>query len=270
MIITVVTPTLNGMPYLKDCIASVKKNRSPDYEIDHVIVDGGSTDGTLELAEREGLRILTGKDKGIFDAINKGSFNSKGDLLGFLGSDDLMLDGALATIARAHRQSSRRWIVGGIVWIDKNGNYLGELKAPPSWMSARMHVCLDWNPIMHMATYFTRELFEELQGFNIEYKDGGDFDMFARALAKEPYERVGQQIVCFRRTGSNNSMLYWERSQKDSLEVKRQFGPKSPSERTFWKYLLKAWLNGVNPSWSTRKASASLMWRFGLNTERYF
>jgi glycosyltransferase involved in cell wall biosynthesis len=270
MIITVVTPTLNGMPYLKDCIASVKKNQSPDYEIDHVIVDGGSTDGTLELAEREGLRILTGKDKGIFDAINKGSFNSKGDLLGFLGSDDLMLEGALQTIARAHRQSNRRWIVGGIVWIDKHGNYLGELKAPPSWMSARMHVCLDWNPIMHMATYFTRDLFEELQGFNIEYKDGGDFDMFARALAKEPYERVRQQIVCFRRTGSNNSMLHWQRSQNDSVAVKRQFGPKSPSERIFWKYFLKAWLNGINPSWSTRKARTSLMWRLGFNAERYF
>jgi glycosyltransferase involved in cell wall biosynthesis len=270
MIITIVTPTLNGMPYLRDCIASVKKNQSADYTIDHVIVDGGSTDGTLELAEAEGLRILTGKDKGIFDAINKGSFNSKGDLLGFIGSDDLMLEGALETVARAHRQSKSRWIVGGIVWIDKHGNYLGELKAPPSWMSARMHVCLDWNPIMHMATYFTRDLFEELQGFNIQYKDGGDFDMFARALAKEPYERVGQQIVCFRRTGSNNSVLNKERGRNDSLAVKLQFGPKSEPERMFWKYFFKAWFNAINPSWSTRKVRDSLRSRLGFNAQRYF
>src|SRR5262245_15085264 len=66
MIVTVVTPTLNAIEYLAECIESVKRNNSALVEVEHVIVDGGSSDGTVELAQKNGLRILTGKDRGIF------------------------------------------------------------------------------------------------------------------------------------------------------------------------------------------------------------
>jgi glycosyltransferase involved in cell wall biosynthesis len=270
MIVTVVTPTLNGMPYLRECIESVRRNHLRDVEVDHVIVDGGSTDGTIELAQSYGLRILTGKDKGIFDAINKGSFNSRGDLLGFLGSDDVMLEGALEAITQAYRASGRRWVVGGIRWIDERGRNLGELKAPPSWMTVRMHVCLDWNPIMHMATYFSREFYTELGGFNIDYKDAGDFDMFARALSQEPFERVGDQLVCFRRTGNNNSVVNRPRALKEDQTVRDRFGPKSALERQFWKYLLKTWFNFGNPDWLVRKLTSSVRVRLRLQKKPYF
>lgn len=94
MILTIVTPTLNAVDYLKECIESARRNATRGIEIEHVIVDGGSTDGTVELARSYGLRVMQGKDSGIFDAINKGSFNSSGELLGFLGADDVMLPGA--------------------------------------------------------------------------------------------------------------------------------------------------------------------------------
>jgi glycosyltransferase involved in cell wall biosynthesis len=74
-----------------------------------VIVDGGSTDGTVEFAQSYGLRVLQGKDSGIFDAINKGSFDSSGELLGFLGADDVMREGGLAAVVEAYRKSGRRW-----------------------------------------------------------------------------------------------------------------------------------------------------------------
>ena len=85
MIVTVVTPTLNGVRHLRECIESARRNKSRGIEVEHVIVDGGSTDGTVELARSYGLRVMQGKDKGIFDAINKGSFASSGELLGFFG-----------------------------------------------------------------------------------------------------------------------------------------------------------------------------------------
>src|SRR6187549_3363851 len=116
MIVTIVTPTLNAVEYLKECIESARRNTTKDIEIEHVIVDGGSTDGTVELARSYGLRVLQGKDSGIFDAINKGSFDSSGELLGFLGADDVMLDGASSAVVQAYRKSGRRWVVGGIKW----------------------------------------------------------------------------------------------------------------------------------------------------------
>jgi glycosyltransferase involved in cell wall biosynthesis len=262
MIVTVVTPTLNGIDYLPECIASVRRNETRGIQMEHVIKDAGSTDGTIEYAESQGLRVLKGKDSGIFDAINKGSFDSSGELLGFLGADDVMLDGAMEHVVEAYRQSGRRWVVGGIRWIDERGGDLGELAAPPSWMNARMHVCLGWNPIMHMGTYFSREFFTELGGFDIAYRDSGDYEMFARALAIAPYARLARPVACFRRTGLNNSAVNSVRASEECRRVLEGFGPPSNGERQFWRYALKAWFNFANPEWLMWKMSQRVpLWR---------
>jgi glycosyltransferase involved in cell wall biosynthesis len=256
VIITVVTPTLNAIEYFDACITSVEQSKGHSYEVDHVIVDGGSTDGTVEFAEARGLRVLKGKDEGIFDAINKGSCNSSGDLLGFLGADDMMLRGGLAKIVAAYRSSRRRWLVGGIQWIDEQGRSLGTLAPPPTWMTSRMHVCLGWNPVMHMGTYFSREFFNELGGFDIEYKDSADYHMFARALSKAPFARLAQPVACFRRTGKNNSVVNIDRARREHRSILSSFGPCSALERMLCRYALKAWFNCTNPQWLANKLIA--------------
>lgn len=270
MIITVVTPTLNGAAYLRECIASVKRNHHPSYTVDHVIVDAGSTDGTVEIARENGLRIIQGKDQGIFDAINKGSFNSDGDLLGFLGADDIMLDGALLEIATLYRASRPGWIVGGIRWIGEKGEDLGSLAAPPHWMTPRIHACLGWNPIMHMSTYFSRELFMALGGFNIAYKDAGDYELFARALSRQPYGRIDKPLTCFRRTRVNNSVVNAERAGAEARAVLKTFGPESALERALWRQVLKAWFNLRNPRWLAVKASTAVRLRLDPALPNYF
>ena len=90
MIVTVITPTLDAMSYLPACVQSARSQKSDRVDVEHVVVDGGSSDGTVEFARSAGCTVLTGKDEGIFDAINKGSFNSNGALLGFLGADDIL------------------------------------------------------------------------------------------------------------------------------------------------------------------------------------
>lgn len=270
MIVTVVTPTLNGREYLQECMDSVRRNESRDIEVEHLIVDGGSTDGTVELAESYGLRVMKGKDKGIFDAINKGSFNSSGELLGFLGADDVMLDGAMEAVAQAYRRSGKRWVVGGIRWIDERGRGLGELAAPPAWMNSHMHVCLGWNPIMHMGTYFSRAFFTELGGFNSDYKDSGDYEMFARALSKSPYERLARPVACFRRTGMNNSAVNTERTNRENQTILDAIGPKSALERQFWRYVLKFWFHFANPQWLMWKLAEPARLRLHLQERAYF
>lgn len=258
MIVTVVTPTLNAAEFLEECIASVRCNRGDGFEVDHVIVDGGSTDATLDIAARRGVRIMSGKDSGIFDAINRGSFGSQGSLLGFLGADDLMLPGALSDVVSAHKKSGRRWVVGGIRWIDSAGVDFGGLAAPPPWMNARMHVCLGWNPVMHMATYLSRDFFIELGGFDISFKDSGDYDMFARALRLAPFARLERPLACFRHTGVNNSAVNVERTSTENGRVRAAFGPRTPFERIVWKAVLKLWLNASNPDWAVGKLKRRL------------
>ena len=270
MIVTVVTPTLNGVGYLRDCIKSARRNATPEIEVEHVIVDGGSTDGTIELAQSYGLRVITGKDKGIFDAINKGSFNSSGELLGFLGADDTMLDGALEAVVRTYRESGRRWVVGGIRWIDESGRTLGELAAPPSWMSPRIHVCLGWNPIMHMATYISREFFVGLNGFDISYRDSGDYEMFARALSKAPYARLRRPVACFRRTGLNNSAVNLVRTARENAQVRDRFGPSGTFEREVWRAVLRCWFNFGSPQWLAHKVADGVRVRLRMQEKVYF
>jgi glycosyltransferase involved in cell wall biosynthesis len=269
VIVTVVTPTLNGIRYLQECVESVRKNESRGIEIDHVIVDGGSTDGTVEMARSYGLRVMQGKDNGIFDAINKGSFSSSGELLGFLGADDVMLEGGLEAIVRTYQQSGKRWVVGGIRWIDEYGNNLGGMAAIPLWLVPRLLVCLEWNPIMHMATYLSRDFYTELGGFNPDFKLSGDLELFARARSQAPYARARHLIACFRRTGENYSATNPERAARESGLVFEKYGPKSNLERRIWRKLLNMYIDLRNPDFLIRKKLDTLRWRLGLQEKKY-
>jgi glycosyltransferase involved in cell wall biosynthesis len=270
MIVTIVTPTLNAIEYLGECIESTRRNQTSSIQVEHVIVDGGSTDGTVELARSYGLPVMVGKDKGIFDAINKGSFNSSGELIGFLGADDMLLDGVLDPVVDVYRRSQRRWVVGGIRWIDEKGSSLGELSAPPRWMTLKMYPCMGWNPLMQMAIFFSRPFFVELDGYNSNYKDSGDFEMFARAIAKAPYARMNRPLACFRRTGMNNSAVHHERTARENQTVLDAFGPSSRAERMFWRYAMKSWFNLTNPEWLIRKTHNAACVRLGLQRKAYF
>lgn len=270
MIVTIVTPTFNAVEYFRECIESARRNNSRGVEIEHVICDGGSTDGTIELAESYGLRVIKEKDEGIFDAVNKGSFNSSGELLGYLGADDVMLDGAAAAVAQAYKRSGRRWVVGGTRFIDERGRSLGELAAPPTWMTPRMYACLGWSSIVQMSAFLSRGLFNELEGYNVKYEYAGDYEMFARALSIAPYERLPQALSCFRRTGKNHSVVNGERVVRECQQALARFGPQIKAERWFWRAAMKSWVNFTNPRWLAFKLTEPARLRLGLEERVYF
>ncbi|PZW40799.1 glycosyltransferase involved in cell wall biosynthesis [Humitalea rosea] len=249
MIVTVVTPTLNAVAYLKECIESVRGNASGGIEVEHIIADGGSTDGTPEQAAACGVRVLSRPGSGLFERINQASMMASGELIGYLGADDVMLPGALAAVVGAYARGSRRWVVGGIRWIDEEGRSLGGLAAPPSWITPRMHVSLGWNPIMLIGTYFSRDFFAQLGGYDVDYQVSGDYEMLARALSSAPYTRLAVPVACFRRTGLNLSAVRHVRGMQENQMILSRFRPKSELERQGWRYGMKLWLNLSNPEW---------------------
>jgi glycosyltransferase involved in cell wall biosynthesis len=253
VIVTVVTPTLNAMTYLRECIESTRSQQSDRVEVEHIVVDGGSDDGTVEFAREQGCVVMTGKDDGIFDAINKGSFNSNGELLGFLGCDDILLPGALDAVVRRHQQTGSHWLVGRVRWIDEHGTGRGDVSAPPSWVTAPMLASLGWNCIPHTSTYVHRELFERLGGFNKALRYSGDYDFFVRARQGQSFVRMRRTLSCFRRHGDNMSMRSDAAQLAENQGVAEQFGPQAGSRLLMYRYLVKLWLNAANATWFARK-----------------
>ncbi len=253
MIISIVTATLNASRYLGQCIDSVRTNSCPGVEAEHIIVDGGSTDATLEIAHAKGVRVITGKDAGIYDAINKGSFASSGVLLGCLGADDMLLGGALGAIAREYGRGQPRWICGGVRYIDGKGNYRGTVSPPPHWMGHRIFASYGGSCLNHQATYLAREFFEELGGFNLDFKVAGDYDLFARALSRCPYRRIPRALAAFRITGRNFSLLQKVRGRYERATITDAFAPKAAAQRLLYRTGLRIWVNATNPVWCVRK-----------------
>lgn len=127
--VSVITPVLNGKRYLMECIDSVLSQSYTNVE--HVFVDGGSTDGTLDLlaecsSNHPGrIRFMTGKDRNAEDAWNKGICAAQGEILGWLGADDVYFPGALEAVMdffKANPQAA--FAFGGCDEVDEHGQVI--------------------------------------------------------------------------------------------------------------------------------------------------
>ena len=97
--ITILTPCFNGVRYVAEAIDSVRRQAYPDLE--HIVLDAGSTDGTLAVLQRyPELQVISEPDEGAHDAMNKGIARSTGEVIGFLNTDDVYADGVLAEVGR--------------------------------------------------------------------------------------------------------------------------------------------------------------------------
>lgn len=255
MIISIVTPVLNGIDYFKECIESVRAAaRSPAVEAEHIVVDGGSTDGSFELAESYGLQTIKRADLGLTERMNLGYRSARGELIGFLGADDLLLPGAIETIDAAYRRGSKRWVVGDIIEIAPNGGSLGRLRPPPHWIPAKAIACMGWNPISPLAAYVNRDFFDELGGFDPEYKMAADFDFSVRALQREPFERIAQPIAYYRRHLKNLSVIAKSPAVAEARSVQEKFGAELRVACALIRYAAKAHASFSNPELFFRRA----------------
>jgi len=126
MQLSVITPTLNSLKFIDDCVANVAAQGDAVFE--HIIVDGGSTDGTLEqvtrlCARHEKLRLIPGPDKGQADAMNKATAAARGEIIGVLNVDDYYEPGAArAALAVLAQATEPTLVVGDCRVVDENAH----------------------------------------------------------------------------------------------------------------------------------------------------
>jgi glycosyltransferase involved in cell wall biosynthesis len=210
--ITVVTPCLNAAETLAQTLASVRAQGYPALE--HVVVDGGSTDGTLEMLERaEGVRWISEPDRGLSDAFNKGVRLAEGEVVGWLNADDFYEPGALASVGRAFANSPERiWVAGVCRIVDAQGE---EIRRPVTaykrFLLRRYSfpLLLTQNFVMSPATFVRRDALGEVP-LDEAYRYSADYDLWLRLAEREKPVVLDEVLSAFRMAEGSLSMSGFE------------------------------------------------------------
>lgn len=186
MKISIVTATWNSAGTLRDTLESVLGQSHEDFE--HIIVDGLSSDATLDIVREYEpryagrLRVICGKDKGIYDAMNKGIAAATGDVIGILNSDDFYADSeVLAKVAEA--MDGVDAVYGNLDFVDENDTR----KVVRRWQGSqhkRGGFLKGWHPA-HPTFYARRELFDRYGAFDISFAVSADFELMLRMLERD-------------------------------------------------------------------------------------
>jgi glycosyltransferase involved in cell wall biosynthesis len=181
--ISIVTPCLNAAATIGRTVDSVASQGYPGIE--HIVVDGGSTDGTLELlAQFPEVKVISEPDEGLSDAVNKGIALATGELVGWLNADDWYLPGALAAVGEAADANPRaEWFTGGCPILDGDGEEMRKgVSAYKSFLLRHysLSLYLTQNFISCPATFMRADALEQVGPLSLKYRYSVDYDLFLR------------------------------------------------------------------------------------------
>ena len=175
-LVSVITATFNVAGVIAACMESV---RAQGGAVEHVIVDGASQDGTMEVVRRHAgsrVRWRSEADRGIYDAWNKGLRMARGEWIGFMGADDAYVPGAVeAYLNLAREQPEAEYLSGQVRWVGSRGEtrLLGE---PWRWPRFQRFMC-----VAHVGSLHRRSLFERYGEYDTSYRMVADYEFLLRA-----------------------------------------------------------------------------------------
>ncbi len=231
--LSVVTATLNRRGWLARCVESVAAQDHPDKE--HIVVDGASTDGTLEYLQDAArrhphLRFVSGPDDGPSQAMNKGLALASGAVLGVLGDDDAYLPGALTTVARAFAEAPGAGLVsGGCDFVDNQGalrftqtaSFTSRRDLIECWRYWGTRICLP-----AAATFFSREALQSAGPFDERHRYAMDYDHWIRLTERFPVRTLGHTLARFRYDQGSLSHAPTPHQWRETLAISRaHWGP---------------------------------------------
>ncbi|HEY1025553.1 MAG TPA: glycosyltransferase family 2 protein [Sphingobacteriaceae bacterium] len=207
--ISLITATFNAEQFLQGCIDSVAAQNITNLE--YIIVDGGSRDGTMAIVEKNSHIVskhISEKDKGIYDAMNKGMAMATGDIIGILNADDFFPSGNVLHAVRQRFIETGADVVYGDLWyVDR----IVADKVVRKWKSQPYRHGMfqqGWMPA-HPTFYAKRELFEKFGGYDLGFGSAGDYELMVRFLHKHRAKAVylGKLMVKMRTGGVSNQSL---------------------------------------------------------------
>jgi glycosyltransferase involved in cell wall biosynthesis len=233
MKISIITATYNSASTVRDTLACVRTQDHPDIE--HIIVDGGSTDGTLDIVDDfpHVAKLISGRDDGIYDAMNKGISVATGQVIGILNSDDIYTDTTvLSAVAAAFADPAIMTAYADLQYVDADD----QRKVLRNWRSGpfkRENFYFGWMP-PHPTFFVRNEVYTRAGVFNLGLRSAADYELMLRVLVKlEMTTHYIPRVIVKMRAGgmSNASLLNRLRGNKE--------------DRLAWK------LNGLKPYFFT-------------------
>lgn len=206
---SIITAVRNGAATIADTITSVNSQTHPDVE--HVFVDGMSTDGTLDLIHRLSTRrgpTIYGRDSGIYDAFNKGLSLATGDVICFLNADDFYCDrAALERVAAEFESSGADIVLADMVYFREGDRR----RVRRFYSSAAFSPQLLRIGVMpgHAGMFVKRHVYESIKGFDTSYRIAGDFEFAVKAFIREKrsYVHLPKVVVAMRLGGVSTQGL---------------------------------------------------------------
>jgi glycosyltransferase involved in cell wall biosynthesis len=231
--ISIVTPCLNPGALLKLCCASVRDQTG--LAVEHIVVDGGSTDGTVEwLKLQSGLVWISEPDAGMYDAINKGLRVARGRLVAYLNCDEQYLPDALATVVRMFDGTDVDVLLGDVVIVDALGQYLcsRQVLSPLFY-----HTMLCELGTLSAGVFFRSDLLARFQAwFDPSWRAAGDAVWMLHLLRQRVKMKVLRQYVAtFTDHGANLALS--GRARQESIILSKQAPMWARSLTSGWRML---------------------------------
>jgi glycosyltransferase involved in cell wall biosynthesis len=218
-LVTIVTPCFNAGRYLEATIQSVLAQDYP--HIEYLVMDGGSTDNSLDILKRYEGRLdwVSAKDRGTADAIDTGFERTSGEIFTYVNADDLLLPGAVSAAVDAlehHPEASG--VYGDAWWIDESGARIAAYPVKvfdPKLLESECFIC-------QPASFVRREAFANLGGLDPELSLTFDYEFWMRFSRLYKLQRIEQPLACSRMHSANKSLGRKKEVFEETFQVLRR------------------------------------------------
>ena len=224
MKVSIITSVYNNKETIKDAIESVLAQSY--HDIEYIVIDGASSDGTVEIVKSYGEKIsqfISERDYGIYDGLNKGLSTATGDIIVFLHSDDLYENSeVVAKVVEAFLSEEIDGVYGDLVYTPKDNT----AKVLRYWKSKDFDSSLlkkGWMPA-HPTLFLKREVYEKFGQFDLDFKIAGDYDFMLRVLSADIKVKYIPEVLYKMRVGgeSNKSLKNIVLKSREDLRALRK------------------------------------------------
>ena len=236
---SVITVCLNEEAGLGATCESVVGQRFKDFE--WIVIDGGSTDGTLEILKEYGdslTHLVSESDGGIYDAMNKGVAKASGEYLVFMNGGDCF---ASAEVLDRVAAAPRCDLIYGDLYYDEVGDR--RVTFPDQFK----HGYLLKQMAPHQATFYQRSLFERFGGYDTSFRIAGDYDLFVRLLekGKVSHHHISEPLAVFVLGGVSGSDRHRALRKRENHQVRMKYFHSYRWSLKAWRETIRCWFRSI-------------------------